>query len=80
MTRRSSDSDSSDYDTVILSGRQAIARKRFKKVLYASYFMGVMQTFRNRVQMYGALRPIEYFEQFEAKKVVQKKKSFLVRL
>ena len=40
--------------------------------------MGVMQTFRNRVQMYGALRPIEYFEQFEAKKVVEKKKSFLV--
>jgi len=37
----------------------------------------VMQTFRNRVQMYGALRPIEYYDQFEGKKVEYKKVSFL---
>jgi len=75
----SSNSECSDDDTIIMTERQTLVRKRFRKVLYASYFMGLMQTFRNRVQMYGALRPIEYFEQFEGQKVVQERKfSFLV--
>lgn len=73
--------NSFDEDDPIISTHRMRIRRIFKRGLYAIYFIGVMYSFRNRVQMYGAIRPIQYYEKFEANKhIEQKKKSFLVKL
>ena len=72
--------DFTEEEEQIISTQRLKVRKMFKRGLYAIYFMGIMYTLRNRVQMYGAIRPIEYFEAFEANKFSPSKKtSFLVR-
>ena len=80
MTATGNSFDFTEEEDQIISTQRLKIRKMFKRGLYAIYFIGVMYSLRNRVQMYGAIRPIEYFETFEASKhLEQKKSSFLVR-
>ena len=56
-------------------------RKRFRRCFLAMYFIGIMFSLRNKVQICGALRPVEYFEAFEPIKIIQEEKQgFLVLL
>lgn len=70
-------SNSSD-DEEFLTPEQLRLRKAFKKALYATYFVGVMISFKNKVKVYGALRPIEYLEEFESNRPKAKHNSILV--
>ena len=75
-----SNSDNDEEDTGYLRPLVRTRLQRvFRRTLLASYFIGVMFAFRNRVQLYGAIRPIEYYEVFEEKKeAVVEEYSFLV--
>jgi len=57
---------SSDEEEKPLTEKQIKNRKRIKKALHVSYFIGVMQTLRNKVKIYGALRPLTYFNNFKS--------------
>lgn len=72
------DVSSDDEDTIDTERKRL--RKIFKKGLYALYFIGIMFSLRNRVQIYGALRPKEHFNSFGALKEVEKKKGLFVSL
>ena len=64
-----------------ISVQRMKVRKRFRRGLLAMYFIGIMFSLRNKVQICGALRPVEYFEAFEPIKIVQEEKpGFLVLL
>lgn len=71
-------SESSEEDEPISEHRMRL-RRILKKNFLATYFMGILFCFKNRVQIYGALRPIEYFKEFEAKKSIKKKHNYFVR-
>ena len=70
----SESSDDEDY----LTPEQKRLRKMLKRGLYATYFVGVMISFKNKVKVYGALRPIEYLEEFEKVQPKSKQKGILV--
>lgn len=57
----------SDDDPAVALKRQKV-RKRFRRSFLAVYFIGIMFSLRNKVQICGALRPIEYYEAFESMK------------
>ena len=57
---------SSDEEEKPFTDQQMKTRKRFRKALHVLYFIGIMQTLRNKVKIYGALRPIDYFNNFKS--------------
>jgi len=60
-----------------LTDQQKKIRKKIKRALHVIYFIGIMQTLRNKVKIYGAIRPVEYFNNFksEAEKETEKEKA-----
>ena len=70
-------SDLSDDED--MSEERITLRKKLKRSLYVSYFLGILFSMKNRVKIYGALRSVEHVKQFEVNKVEKKKHNFLVR-
>jgi len=73
---------SSDEEEKPLTDKQMKIRQKMRKALNVLYFIGIMQTLRNKVKIFGALRPVEYFNNFkseaEAEQTVPKKTGILV--
>ncbi len=61
---------------------KTLERKHLRNILKRSfrvaYFIGILYSMKNRVKIYGALRPIDQVKEFDSSKNVTQRKSLLV--
>ena len=72
-------SDISDDEVV---EEKSLERKHLRNILKRSfrvaYFLGILFSMKNRVKIYGALRPIDQVKEFDSSNNAPKRKSYLV--
>lgn len=61
---------------------KTLERKHLRNILKRSfrvaYFIGILYSMKNRVKIYGALRPIDQVKEFDSGQSAPKRKSLLV--